>query len=141
MVLGAWGFGALNALGGAIVLAGLAAMWLQRSDRSASRCHSERSRNDDTDADVSRRAAVPADRRRRARADAGPRQAGRRRDVERAAGPHRGAAAYDAEKGVIPGSCMLIARHGKIAMFEASGARDPQTRVPMTRDAISASTR
>jgi len=31
MVLGAWGFGALNTLGGAIVLAGLAAMWLQRS--------------------------------------------------------------------------------------------------------------
>ena len=30
MVLGAWGFGALNTLGGAIVLAGLAAMWLQR---------------------------------------------------------------------------------------------------------------
>ena len=42
----------------------------------------------------------------------------------------------DAEKGVIPGSVLLIARHGKIAMFEASGARDPQTRVPMTRDAI-----
>jgi MFS family permease len=31
MVLGAWGFGALNTLGGAIVLAGLAGMWLQRS--------------------------------------------------------------------------------------------------------------
>ena len=31
MVLGAWGFGALNTLGGAIVLAGLAAIWLQRS--------------------------------------------------------------------------------------------------------------
>jgi MFS family permease len=31
MVLGAWGFGALNALGAAVVLAGLAAMWLQRS--------------------------------------------------------------------------------------------------------------
>jgi MFS family permease len=30
MVLGAWGFGALNALGAAVVLAGLAAMWLQR---------------------------------------------------------------------------------------------------------------
>ena len=30
MVLGTWGFGALNTLGGAIVLAGLAAMWLQR---------------------------------------------------------------------------------------------------------------
>ena len=31
MVLGAWGFGALNTLGGAIVLAGLAAIWAQRS--------------------------------------------------------------------------------------------------------------
>jgi MFS family permease len=31
MVLGAWGFGALNTLGGAIVLAGLVAMWLQRA--------------------------------------------------------------------------------------------------------------
>ena len=31
MVLGAWGFGALNALGAAVVLGGLAAMWLQRS--------------------------------------------------------------------------------------------------------------
>jgi MFS family permease len=30
MVLGAWGFGALNTLGGAVVLAGLTAMWLQR---------------------------------------------------------------------------------------------------------------
>jgi hypothetical protein len=30
MVLGVWGFGALNALGAAIVVAGLAAMWLQR---------------------------------------------------------------------------------------------------------------
>ena len=31
MILGAWGFGALNALGAAVVVAGLAAMWLQRS--------------------------------------------------------------------------------------------------------------
>jgi MFS family permease len=31
MVLGAWGFGALNTLGGAIVLAGLAGIWAQRS--------------------------------------------------------------------------------------------------------------
>jgi MFS family permease len=30
MVLGAWGFGALNTLGAAVVLGGLAAMWLQR---------------------------------------------------------------------------------------------------------------
>jgi MFS family permease/predicted pyridoxine 5'-phosphate oxidase superfamily flavin-nucleotide-binding protein len=31
MILGAWGFGALNTLGAAVVLAGLAAMWLQRA--------------------------------------------------------------------------------------------------------------
>jgi MFS family permease len=30
MILGAWGFGALNALGAAVVVAGLVAMWLQR---------------------------------------------------------------------------------------------------------------
>ena len=42
----------------------------------------------------------------------------------------------DAEKGVIPGSVLLVARHGKIAMFEASGLRDPQTKAPMTKDAI-----
>ena len=42
----------------------------------------------------------------------------------------------DAEKGTIPGSVLLIARHGRIAMFEASGLRDPQTKTPMTRDTI-----
>ena len=42
----------------------------------------------------------------------------------------------DAEKGTIPGSVLLVARHGKIAMFEASGLRDPQTKAPMTKDAI-----
>ena len=42
----------------------------------------------------------------------------------------------DAEQGIIPGSVLLVARHGKIAMFEASGARDPQTKAPMTKDAI-----
>jgi hypothetical protein len=30
MILGVWGFSALNALGAAVVVAGLAAMWLQR---------------------------------------------------------------------------------------------------------------
>jgi MFS family permease len=30
MILGTWGFGALNALGAAVVLVGLAAMWQQR---------------------------------------------------------------------------------------------------------------
>jgi CubicO group peptidase (beta-lactamase class C family) len=42
----------------------------------------------------------------------------------------------DAEKGIIPGTVLLVARHGKVAMFEASGLRDPQTKAPMTRDAI-----
>jgi len=42
----------------------------------------------------------------------------------------------DAEKGTIPGSVLLVARHGKVAMFEASGLRDPQTKAPMTKDAI-----
>ena len=42
----------------------------------------------------------------------------------------------DAEKGTIPGSVLLVARHGKLAMFEASGLRDPQTKAPMTNDAI-----
>jgi CubicO group peptidase (beta-lactamase class C family) len=42
----------------------------------------------------------------------------------------------DAEKGVIPGSVLLVARNGRVAMFEASGLRDPQTKAPMTKDAI-----
>jgi CubicO group peptidase (beta-lactamase class C family) len=42
----------------------------------------------------------------------------------------------DVEKGVIPGAVLLVARHGKVAMFEAIGARDPESKAPMTRDAI-----
>src|SRR2546430_1313732 len=42
----------------------------------------------------------------------------------------------DAAKGSIPGSVLLIARHGKIAYFEASGQLDPATKAPMTKDAI-----
>jgi CubicO group peptidase (beta-lactamase class C family) len=42
----------------------------------------------------------------------------------------------DAEKGVIPGSVLLVARQGKVALFEASGLRDPQTKVAMTNDTI-----
>jgi len=42
----------------------------------------------------------------------------------------------DAEKGVIPGSVLLVARNGRVSMFEASGLRDPQTKAPMTKDAI-----
>jgi CubicO group peptidase (beta-lactamase class C family) len=39
-------------------------------------------------------------------------------------------------KGMLPGAILLIARHGKIAYFEAFGALDPQTEAPMTKDAI-----
>jgi CubicO group peptidase (beta-lactamase class C family) len=42
----------------------------------------------------------------------------------------------DVEKGVIPGAILLVGRHGKIALFEAVGARDPATKAPMTKDAI-----
>jgi CubicO group peptidase (beta-lactamase class C family) len=42
----------------------------------------------------------------------------------------------DVEKNVIPGAVLLVARHGKVVLFEAIGTRDPATRAPMTRDAI-----
>jgi CubicO group peptidase (beta-lactamase class C family) len=42
----------------------------------------------------------------------------------------------DAAKGVVPGSVLLIARHGKVVYFEASGMLDPTTKAPMTKDAI-----
>jgi CubicO group peptidase (beta-lactamase class C family) len=42
----------------------------------------------------------------------------------------------DVEKGTIPGAILLVARKGKIAVFEPIGVRDPQTKAPMTRDAI-----
>jgi len=42
----------------------------------------------------------------------------------------------DVEKGLMPGATLLVARHGKIAWFEAMGVRDPGTRAPMTKDAI-----
>jgi len=38
--------------------------------------------------------------------------------------------------GHIPGAVALVARHGKVAYFEAFGRRDPATDAPMTRDAI-----
>jgi CubicO group peptidase (beta-lactamase class C family) len=44
--------------------------------------------------------------------------------------------AADVEQGVIPGAVLLVARHGRIAMFEAVGARDPQSKGPMPRDGI-----
>jgi CubicO group peptidase (beta-lactamase class C family) len=42
----------------------------------------------------------------------------------------------DVEKGTIPGAVLLVARHGKIAAFDAVGMLDPATKKPMTRDAI-----
>ena len=42
----------------------------------------------------------------------------------------------DVEKGLYPGAILLVARHGKIAWFEAVGVRDPETKAPMTRDTI-----
>jgi CubicO group peptidase (beta-lactamase class C family) len=40
----------------------------------------------------------------------------------------------DAKK--LPGAVALVARKGRIAYFEAFGARDPRSGVPMTKDAI-----
>ena len=42
----------------------------------------------------------------------------------------------DASKGVVPGSVLLIARHGKVAYFDSTGVLDPNTKAPMTKDAI-----
>ena len=42
----------------------------------------------------------------------------------------------DADKGVIPGAVVLVARHGKIALFEAVGTRNPATKAPMAKDSI-----
>ena len=42
----------------------------------------------------------------------------------------------DVEKGLIPGAILLVGRHGKVALFDAVGARDPATKAPMTKDSI-----
>ena len=42
----------------------------------------------------------------------------------------------DTDKGTIPGAVLMIVRHGKVAHFEAAGSLDPDTRAPMTKDAI-----
>jgi len=42
----------------------------------------------------------------------------------------------DTSKNVVPGAVLLVARHGKVAWFEAAGVLDPATKAPMTRDAI-----
>jgi len=42
----------------------------------------------------------------------------------------------DVENGKIPGAVILIARHGKIAYFEAIGFQNREQQLPMRRDAI-----
>ena len=36
----------------------------------------------------------------------------------------------------LPGAVVLVARRGKIALFESLGQQDPATGVPMAKDAI-----
>ena len=42
----------------------------------------------------------------------------------------------ESAKGTIPGAVAMIVRHGKIAYFESVGVLDPETKAPMTKDAI-----
>ena len=42
----------------------------------------------------------------------------------------------DVDKGALPGAVLLVARHGKVVMFDAVGVLDPATKAPMTKDAI-----
>jgi CubicO group peptidase (beta-lactamase class C family) len=42
----------------------------------------------------------------------------------------------DEAKNAMPGASIMIARHGKVAYFEATGALDPKTKAPLTKDAI-----
>ena len=42
----------------------------------------------------------------------------------------------DIGKNMIPGAVILVMRHGKVAMFEADGVRDPGTKEAMTTDTI-----
>jgi len=42
----------------------------------------------------------------------------------------------DVEKGTIPGAVLLVARHGKLALFDAVGTRDPETKAPMPKNGI-----
>ena len=39
-------------------------------------------------------------------------------------------------QGTIPGAILLIQHHGKPVYYQGFGLRDPQTRMPMTQDAI-----
>jgi len=40
------------------------------------------------------------------------------------------------EQNKVPGAVVLVARHGKVAYYEALGKRDPATGTPMTKDTI-----
>jgi CubicO group peptidase (beta-lactamase class C family) len=42
----------------------------------------------------------------------------------------------DVDKGALPGAVLLVARHGKVVMFDAVGMLDPASKAPMTKDAI-----
>jgi CubicO group peptidase (beta-lactamase class C family) len=42
----------------------------------------------------------------------------------------------DVDKGAIPGAVLMIVRNGKVAYFESVGMIDPDTKAPMTKDAI-----
>jgi len=42
----------------------------------------------------------------------------------------------DIERGRLPGAVVLVARRGKVALFESLGRQDPATGSPMTRDSI-----
>ena len=42
----------------------------------------------------------------------------------------------ESAKNVIPGAVLMIVRNGKIAYFESVGLLDPETKAPMTKDAI-----
>src|SRR5579864_8395858 len=42
----------------------------------------------------------------------------------------------DTGKSRVPGAVILIVRHGKIALFDAEGLRDPGTKEAMTTDTI-----
>ena len=42
----------------------------------------------------------------------------------------------DATEGTVPGFVLLIARHGKVAYFESVGVLDPDTKAPMSKNAI-----
>jgi CubicO group peptidase (beta-lactamase class C family) len=42
----------------------------------------------------------------------------------------------DTNKGTIPGAVLMIVRHGKVAYLESIGVLDPETKLPMRKDAI-----